>query len=48
MKDLFELIFGVRASPFKSRAKPEAEILVPRQQIKVLRRPDTRIWSSDQ
>jgi len=29
MKDLFELIFGVLASPFKSRAKLEAEILPP-------------------
>jgi len=38
MKDLFELIFGVLASPFKSRAKLEAKILVPRQQINVLRR----------
>jgi hypothetical protein len=38
MKDLFELIFGVLASPFKSRAKLEAEILILRQQINVLRR----------
>ena len=38
MKDLFKLILGVLASLFKSRAKLEAEILVLRQQINVLRR----------
>ena len=38
MKDLFELILGVLASLFKSRAKLEAEILILRQQINVLRR----------
>jgi len=38
MKDLFKLILGVMASLFKSRATLEAEILVLRQQINVLRR----------
>jgi hypothetical protein len=38
MKDLFKLILGILASLFKSRAKLEAEILVLRQQINVLRR----------
>jgi hypothetical protein len=38
MKDLFKLILGVVASLFKSRAKLEAEILILRQQINVLRR----------
>jgi hypothetical protein len=38
MKDLFKLILGVLASRFKSRAKLEAEILIQRQQINVLRR----------
>jgi transposase InsO family protein len=38
MKDLFKLILGVLASLFKSRAKLEAENLVLRQQINVLRR----------
>jgi hypothetical protein len=38
MKDLFKLILGVLASLFKSRATLEAEILVLRQQINVLRR----------
>jgi hypothetical protein len=38
MKDLFKLIIGVLASLFKSRAKLEAEILILRQQINVLRR----------
>jgi len=37
MTDLVKLIFGVLASLFKSRAKLEAEILVLRQQINVLR-----------
>jgi hypothetical protein len=37
MKDLFRLILGVMASLLKSRAKLEAEILVLRQQINVLR-----------
>ena len=37
MKDLFNLILGVLASLFKSRAKLEAEILILRQQINVLR-----------
>jgi hypothetical protein len=36
--ELLKLIFGVLASLFKSRAKLEAEILVLRQQINVLRR----------
>jgi hypothetical protein len=39
MKDLFKLILGVLALLFKSRAKLEAEILIMRQQINVLRRP---------
>jgi hypothetical protein len=38
MKDLFKLILGVLASLFKSRARLEAEILILRQQINVLRR----------
>ena len=38
MKDLFELILGVLTLLFKSRAKLEAEILILRQQINVLRR----------
>src|SRR5215207_3721259 len=38
MKALFKLILGVLASLFKSRAKLEAEILILRQQINVLRR----------
>ena len=38
MKDLFKLILGVPTSLFKSRAKLEAEILILRQQINVLRR----------
>jgi hypothetical protein len=38
MTDLFKLILGVLASLFKSRATLEAEILVLRQQINVLRR----------
>jgi hypothetical protein len=38
MKDLFKLILGVLPSLFKSRAKLEAEILMLRQQINVLRR----------
>jgi hypothetical protein len=38
MMDLFKLILGVMASLFKSRAKLEAEILILRQQINVLRR----------
>src|SRR6202142_1459147 len=38
MKDLLKLIPGVPASLFKSRAKLEAEILILRQQINVLRR----------
>src|ERR1019366_7894572 len=38
MTDLPKLILGVMASLFKSRARLEAEILVLRQQINVLRR----------
>jgi hypothetical protein len=38
MKDLFKLIVGVLAWLFKSRATLEAEILILRQQINVLRR----------
>jgi hypothetical protein len=38
MTDLFKLILGVMASLFRSRAKLEAEILILRQQINVLRR----------
>jgi hypothetical protein len=38
MKDLFKLILGVLPSLFKSRVKLEAEILILRQQINVLRR----------
>ena len=38
MKDLFKLVLSVLASLFKSRAKLEAEILILRQQINVLRR----------
>ncbi len=42
MIDLFKLILGVLASLFKSRARLEAEILVLRQQINVLRRGTPR------
>jgi hypothetical protein len=38
MKDLFNLLLGILASLFKSKAKLEAEILILRQQINVLRR----------
>src|SRR6202521_6189195 len=38
MTDLLRLILGILTSLFKSRAKLEAEILVLRQQINVLRR----------
>jgi hypothetical protein len=38
MTDLFQLILGVLASLFRSRAKLEAEILVLRQHVNVLRR----------
>src|SRR5665213_2496278 len=38
MRDLFKLILGILASLLKSRAKLEAEILILRQQINVLRR----------
>src|SRR2546425_1725973 len=38
MIDLLKLILGVLASLFRSRAELEAEILVLRQQINVLRR----------
>ena len=38
MTDLFKLILGLLASLFRSKAKLEAEILVLRQQINVLRR----------
>jgi len=41
MKDLFKLILGILASLFKSREKLEAEILILRQQINVLRRRGT-------
>jgi hypothetical protein len=43
MKDLFKLILGVPASLFKSRARLEAEILILRQQINVLRRHFLRV-----
>ena len=42
MKDLFKLILGVLPSLFKSRAKLEAEILILRQQINVLRRREPK------
>src|ERR1039458_1383167 len=38
MTELLKLIFGLLASLFKSRAKLEAEIVMLRQQINVLRR----------
>jgi hypothetical protein len=38
MADLFKLILGILASRFKARATLEAENLVLRQQINVLRR----------
>jgi hypothetical protein len=38
MMDLFKLILGVLTSFFKPRARLEAEILILRQQINVLRR----------
>jgi hypothetical protein len=38
MNDLFQLILGILASRFKSRAKLEAENLILREQVNVLRR----------
>jgi hypothetical protein len=38
MNDLFQLIVGILASRFKSRAQLEAENLILRQQVNVLRR----------
>src|SRR5260370_16020091 len=38
MTDLFKLIFGILASRFKARATLEAENLILRQQVNVLRR----------
>jgi hypothetical protein len=38
MTDLFKLILGILASRFKSRATLEAENLILRQQVNVLRR----------
>jgi hypothetical protein len=38
MTDLFKLILGILASRFKARATLEAENLVLRQQVNVLRR----------
>jgi hypothetical protein len=38
MTDMFKLIFGILASRFKARATLEAENLVLRQQVNVLRR----------
>jgi hypothetical protein len=38
MNDLFQLILSILASRFKSRAKLEAENLILRQQVNVLRR----------
>jgi hypothetical protein len=38
MTDLFKLIFGILASRFKPRATLEAENLILRQQVNVLRR----------
>jgi hypothetical protein len=38
MTDLFKLILGILASRFKARATLEAETLVLRQQVNVLRR----------
>jgi hypothetical protein len=48
MKDLFKLILGVLASLFKSRAKLEAEILILRQQINVIRRRGTETTAPQQ
>jgi hypothetical protein len=36
MNDLFQLILGILASRFKSRAKLEAENLILRQQVNVV------------
>jgi len=50
MVDLFKLILGLMADLFRSRASLEAEILVLRQQINVLRRLRTkrpRLFSID-
>jgi hypothetical protein len=38
MTDLFKLILGILASRFKARATLEAENLILRQQVNVLRR----------
>src|SRR5712691_10876462 len=48
MTDLLKLILGVLASLFRSRAKLEAENLVLRQQINVLRRADAEATRSEQ
>jgi hypothetical protein len=40
MTDLFRLIYGIVASRFKARATLEAENLVLRQKVNVLRRSD--------
>jgi hypothetical protein len=42
MTDLLKLILGVMASLFRSRATLEAENLIPRQQVNVLRRRTPR------
>jgi hypothetical protein len=42
MTDMFKLIFGILASRFKARATLEAEDLVLRQQVNVLRRRTLR------
>jgi len=42
MLDLCRLIFGIASDLLRSRAALEAEILVPRRQINVLRRPNPK------
>jgi hypothetical protein len=42
MTNLLRLMLAFLASLFKSRAQLEAEILVLRQQVNVLRRPGSR------
>jgi hypothetical protein len=46
MTDLFRLILGILASRFKARATLEAENLVLRQQVNVLRRRTPKNRSS--
>jgi hypothetical protein len=48
MTDLFRLILGILASRFKARATLEAENLVLRQQVNVLRPANAEATASQQ